>query len=102
MLPALIDLYESWSETLGEGGDVPAMLKLGSWLGGDRDGHPGVTGETLKLALGSQARVILDVYAAEVRRLWSDLAISDVYEGASEALLTLARASTGSARRRSC
>ncbi len=93
MLPALIDLYESWSETLGEGGDVPAMLKLGSWLGGDRDGHPGVTGETLKLALGSQARVILDVYAAEVRRLWSDLAISDVYEGASEALLTLARAS---------
>jgi phosphoenolpyruvate carboxylase len=93
MLPALIDLYESWSETLGESGDVPPVLKLGSWLGGDRDGHPGVTGETLKLALSSQARVILDVYAAEVRRLWSDLAISDVYEGASEALLTLARMS---------
>ena len=93
MLPALIDLYESWSETIGEGGDVPPMLKLGSWLGGDRDGHPGVTGETLKLALGAQARVILDLYSAEVRRLWSDLAISDVYEGASEALLTLARAS---------
>ncbi|MCF8504736.1 MAG: phosphoenolpyruvate carboxylase [Caulobacter sp.] len=93
MLPALIDLYESWSETVAAGGDVPPMLRLGSWLGGDRDGHPGVTGETLKLALSSQARVILDVYAAEVRRLWSDLAISDVYEGASEALLNLARMS---------
>jgi phosphoenolpyruvate carboxylase len=90
MLPALIDLYESWSETIGEGGDVAPMLRLGSWLGGDRDGHPGVTGETLKLALSAQARVILDVYAAEVRRLWSDLAISDLYEGASEALLVLA------------
>jgi len=93
MLPALIDLYETWSETFGEGGDVPPMLKLGSWLGGDRDGHPGVTGDTLRLALSAQARVILDVYAAEVRRLWADLAISDAYEGASEALLTLARAS---------
>ena len=93
MLPALIDLYENWSDVIGEGGDVPPMLKLGSWLGGDRDGHPGVTGDTLRLALSSQARVILDVYAAEVRRLWSDLAISDVYEGASEALLTLARTS---------
>ena len=93
MLPALIDLYENWSETVGEGGDVPPMLRLGSWLGGDRDGHPGVTGVTLKLALSSQARVILDIYAAEVRRLWADLAISDLYEGASEALLNLARQS---------
>lgn len=93
MLPALIDLYENWSETLGGDGDAPPMLKLGSWLGGDRDGHPGVTGETLRLALSSQARVILDVYAAEVRRLWADLAISDAYEGASEALLALARLS---------
>lgn len=94
MLPALIDLYGAWSETFGEGGDVPPMLRLGSWLGGDRDGHPGVTGETLDMALGAQARVILDVYAAEVRLLWADLAISDAYAGASEALLTLARAST--------
>src|SRR5215217_1331676 len=91
MLPALIDLYGTWGETLEQGGEVPTILKLGSWLGGDRDGHPGVTGETLKLALSSQSRVILDVYAAEVRKLWSDLAISDAYEGASEALLALAR-----------
>jgi len=90
MLPALIDLYEAWSERIGQGGDVPTMLRLGTWLGGDRDGHPGVTGETMRLALSSQARVILDVYAGEVRRLWADLAISDVYEGASEALLALA------------
>ena len=93
MLPALVDVYAGWSETLDADGDLPPLLRLGSWLGGDRDGHPGVTGETLDLALRSQARVILDLYAAEVRRLWSDLAISDRYAGASEALLTLARRS---------
>lgn len=93
VLPAMVDLYESWTEGLAKGGDVPPILRMGSWLGGDRDGHPGVTGDTLRLALKSQARVILDFYAGEVRKLWGDLAISDVYTGASEALLALARAS---------
>ena len=93
ILPAMVDLYESWTEGLARGADVPPILRMGSWLGGDRDGHPGVTGETLRLALKSQSRVILDFYAGEVRRLWGDLAISDVYAGASEALLALARSS---------
>ncbi len=93
LLPAMVDLYETWSERVAGGGDVPPILRLGSWLGGDRDGHPGVTGETLRLALKSQSRVILDLYAEEVRKLWADLAISDVYAGASEALRELARSS---------
>ncbi|MFZ5670195.1 MAG: phosphoenolpyruvate carboxylase [Pseudomonadota bacterium] len=88
MLPAMADLYERWSEEIG--GDIPTVLRLGSWLGGDRDGHPGVGGDTLRLALASQARVILDLYAEEVRKLWSDLAISDSYGEATEALLALA------------
>ncbi|MDP1736405.1 MAG: phosphoenolpyruvate carboxylase [Caulobacter sp.] len=90
ILPALVELYETWTERLGEGGDVPPLLRLGSWLGGDRDGHPGVTGDTLRLALRSQARLILDVYAGEVRQLWGDLSISELYEGASEAVVALA------------
>ncbi|MDP1629951.1 MAG: phosphoenolpyruvate carboxylase [Caulobacter sp.] len=93
MLPALVELYENWSARIGRGGDVPPMLRLGSWLGGDRDGHPGVTGETMELALQSQARVILDFYAGEVRALWGDLCISDHYEGATDALRALAAGS---------
>ena len=46
VLPAMVDLYESWTEGLAKGGDVPPILRMGSWLGGDRDGHPGVTGDT--------------------------------------------------------
>ena len=89
MLPALVDLYGEWA-TLGEAGRFPPVLKLGSWLGGDRDGHPGVDGDSLRLALRSQARIILDFYAGELRRLWSDLALSTAFVEPSEAVRALA------------
>jgi phosphoenolpyruvate carboxylase len=87
ILPALSEAYDNWSEALGD--DV-TPLTLGSWLGGDRDGHPGVTGETLKLALQSQARVILNHYSDEVRRLWFDLAVSSHLSTVSMGLAELA------------
>lgn len=89
VLPALNDLYAVWSERFE--GHVP--LKLGSWLGGDRDGHPGVDGETLKLALRGQARLILNHYSDEVRRLWFDMAVSLELVPASRRVLALAKGS---------
>jgi phosphoenolpyruvate carboxylase len=88
ILPALVELYDRWDQELDT--ELGPILKLGTWLGGDRDGHPGVGADTLALALRSQARIILDHYAGEVRRLWSDLAISTAYGAASEALEALA------------
>ncbi len=90
ILPAIIDLYGDWTGKIGQHGHLAPLLKLGSWLGGDRDGHPGVNGETLKLAFASQSRVILDWYAGEVRKLWSNLAVSTAYTPVSEELLALA------------
>jgi phosphoenolpyruvate carboxylase len=90
ILPAITDLYETWTRQIGEHGRLAPLLKMGSWLGGDRDGHPGVNGDTLKLALSSQARVILDWYAEEVRKLWSNLAISTAYAPVSPELMALA------------
>ena len=72
LLPAVADLYGEWAEEGLEG----APLKLGSWLGGDRDGHPGVGPDTLRMALTAQAHVILDHYLAELQALWSELAVS--------------------------
>lgn len=89
ILPALTELYGDWSEAFE--GATP--LTLGSWLGGDRDGHPGVTGETLKLALRSQARLILNFYSDEVRRLWFDMAVTAELSPVSMALAELAAAS---------
>jgi phosphoenolpyruvate carboxylase len=90
ILPAIIDLYGDWTGKIGQHGHLAPLLKLGSWLGGDRDGHPGVNGETLKLAFASQSRVILDWYAGEVRKLWSNLAVSTAYTPVSEELMALA------------
>ena len=97
ILPALAELYDAWSERF----ESATPLTLGSWLGGDRDGHPGVNGETLTLALRSQARLILNHYADEVRRLWFDLAVSADLSPASAAVGVLATASSDpSAHRR--
>jgi len=89
ILPALSELYDTWSERF----ENATPLTLGSWLGGDRDGHPGVTGDTLRLAMRSQARLILNHYSDEVRRLWFDLAISMDLTPASAGVLALADAS---------
>lgn len=94
ILPALSELYEGWSEQF----ETATPLTLGSWLGGDRDGHPGVTGETLKLAMRSQARLILNHYSDEVRRLWFDLAVSVDLTPASAGVLALAEASPHAGR----
>jgi phosphoenolpyruvate carboxylase len=89
ILPAVSEAYDAWSEQF----ETATPLTLGSWLGGDRDGHPGVTGDTLKLALRSQARLILNHYSDEVRRLWFDMAISADLAPASPGVLALAKAS---------
>jgi phosphoenolpyruvate carboxylase len=89
ILPALSEIYDGWSERF----ETATPLTLGSWLGGDHDGHPGVTGETLKLAMRSQARLILNHYSDEVRRLWFDMAVSTELSPASAGVLALAQAS---------
>ncbi len=90
VLPALAELYETWSRELGAVLPDHPVLRLGSWIGGDRDGHPGVDGDTLRLALRSNARVILNHYSDEVRALWFDLAISSSLSPVSTDLQALA------------
>ncbi|MCU0484189.1 MAG: phosphoenolpyruvate carboxylase, partial [Chloroflexi bacterium] len=53
---------------------VPAFLHWGSWIGGDRDGHPYVTAETTVDALRVQADHCLTAYIAVAGRLMIDLA----------------------------
>ncbi len=96
ILPALSEIYDGWSEQF----ETATPLTLGSWLGGDRDGHPGVSGETLKLALRSQARLILNHYSDEVRALWFDMAVTEELSPVSPGVMALADATpTPSAHR---
>jgi phosphoenolpyruvate carboxylase len=52
------------------------FLQVGTWIGGDRDGNPAVTGQVLSLALQQQARTILEHYLEEVHRLGRELGVS--------------------------
>ncbi|MEZ0496263.1 phosphoenolpyruvate carboxylase [Sphingomonas sp. IW22] len=73
-LPALPALYARWDRALGT--RCPAFLRPGSWIGGDRDGNPYVTAESLTLALARAAEAALGHYMAEVHALGAELSIS--------------------------
>jgi phosphoenolpyruvate carboxylase len=68
-------------------------LQMGSWIGGDRDGNPNVTAETMQQALISQSTVILEYYLEEVHALGAELSMSALLTGFSPELLVLADAS---------
>ncbi|KWR90135.1 phosphoenolpyruvate carboxylase [Cupriavidus sp. IDO] len=69
------------------------FLQMGSWIGGDRDGNPNVTAETLEHAAGQQSRLILSWYLDEVHTLGAELSMSTLMVDASPELLALAESS---------
>ncbi|QGM47300.1 phosphoenolpyruvate carboxylase [Methylocystis heyeri] len=73
-----------------EGLRVPPFLRMGAWVGGDRDGNPNVTADSLETALRMQADTALRFYLTEVHQLGAELSISRKYAGATRALEDLA------------
>ncbi|GEQ78135.1 phosphoenolpyruvate carboxylase [Comamonas testosteroni] len=59
-----------------DGKSVASFLRMGQWIGGDRDGNPNVSAATLELALERQAEVALRHYLTEVHFLGSELSLS--------------------------
>jgi len=54
----------------------PPIIKLGSWMGGDRDGHPFVTIDLSKETFKYQKETIIDLYLKELDLLYSFLSQS--------------------------
>jgi phosphoenolpyruvate carboxylase len=55
---------------------LPPFLRMGSWIGGDRDGNPNVVADTLARAVGAQATVVFSHYLEQVHRLGAELSLS--------------------------
>ncbi|MBY4898095.1 phosphoenolpyruvate carboxylase [Cupriavidus sp. AU9028] len=72
---------------------LPPFFQMGTWIGGDRDGNPNVTAQTLDYAACSQARLILEWYLDEVHALGAELSMSSLMVQASPELLALAERS---------
>ncbi len=72
------------------GHPVASFLRMGHWIGGDRDGNPNVTAATLKHAMSRQAEVVLRHYLTEVHSLGAELSISGTLAPVSEEMMVLA------------
>ncbi|UCV25074.1 phosphoenolpyruvate carboxylase [Ferribacterium limneticum] len=73
---------------------LPPFFRVGSWIGGDRDGNPFVTAEILREALRLQSAAALNHYLEEIHELGGELPLSDLLVQVTPELLALAEHST--------
>ena len=85
-------LYRELERAL-PGHPVAPFLRMGHWIGGDRDGNPNVTAATLSHALARQAEVALRFYLTEVHELGAELSVSGTLSAVTPALQALAERS---------
>ncbi|MBL8660380.1 MAG: phosphoenolpyruvate carboxylase [Rhodospirillales bacterium] len=93
VLPLLVRrLREAWQQA----GFDPALLDdrypctsnlgFGNWVGGDRDGHPFVTGDTTRRTLGQLRATALDLIRDQLTRLAARISLSGRLQDPGEAL----------------
>ncbi len=85
-------LYANLERELGNQ-QIHSFLRMGQWIGGDRDGNPNVSADTLNYALGRQAEVALRHYLTEVHFLGGELSLSAMLVDVSPAMQALANSS---------
>jgi len=85
-------LYAELEEAL-PGHEFKSFLRMGHWIGGDRDGNPNVTAVTLRHAMKRQGEVALRHYLTELHELGAELSISARLASISPELQLLAERS---------
>lgn len=68
----------------------PTPITMGMWIGGDRDGNPYVTSETLKKSALTQCEVIMNYYDTKVANLYREFSLSTGIVKVSEAVQEMA------------
>jgi len=75
--------YEEFEQAL-RGKYHFAVLRFGSWVGGDMDGNPNVGADTLRAALARQRELVLERYRREATELSRRLSQSGALTGVSD------------------
>nr|WP_295781611.1 phosphoenolpyruvate carboxylase [Rhodoferax sp.] len=86
-------LYSNLERLLGNNQPVHSFLRMGQWIGGDRDGNPNVSAQTLDYALRRQAEVALRHYLTEVHYLGGELSVSAMLSDCTPDMQALAESS---------
>jgi phosphoenolpyruvate carboxylase len=98
-LPELPRLYGALEDQLARQGaadgaaGLPSFLRVGSWIGGDRDGNPYVTAEVLERTLRMQSARAFEFYLEQLHTLGAELSVTTLVSDASPELEALAERS---------
>ncbi len=90
-LKALPKLYMRWEKALGA--RPPGFVRLGTWIGGDRDGNPFVDAETLRYAISRDGGTAIRHYLESIHKLGAEISISSGMSDTPDAVLALAESS---------
>ena len=71
-------------------GGVPSFLRVGSWIGGDRDGNPFVDEAVLRRTLRMQSSRVFEHYLEELHALGAELSVTTLVAEVSPELRALA------------
>jgi phosphoenolpyruvate carboxylase len=102
-VPRLVNALEDRLEEGGEqtASELASFLRMGSWIGGDRDGNPFVTADVMRGTLRLQSSRVMQFYLNELHVLGSELSIAAHLADVSEELRTLAERSPDTSPHRS-
>ncbi len=76
-IPGLyVELERQLEKSYGQTFSIKPFLRVGSWIGGDRDGNPFVTAEVMRDAATRHSAIALEYYLAETNLLGIRLSLS--------------------------
>ncbi|CAG0978262.1 phosphoenolpyruvate carboxylase [Methylophilaceae bacterium] len=84
------DINRQFAARLRQPYYLPSFIRMGSWIGGDRDGNPFVNGSTLCQAVALQAGTAFRFYSRELEALKRELCVSTRLAGVNDDVKTLA------------
>lgn len=96
LIPAITKFTARYKELAKKHGlDIAnaAPITMGMWIGGDRDGNPYVTADTLKLSATLQSQVIFEYYIKQINQLYRSISLSTSYMKPSTEVMHLSELS---------